>query len=92
VGALGQPHRAWEGFQADPNPVSLTPAKSKHLEDARSWLLVGNCLSVQTKSQTTKSRLLNCGTPLDQTLLWTSTQSGGLAFRGTRTEPLEEVI
>jgi ABC-type multidrug transport system fused ATPase/permease subunit len=32
---------------------SLTPGKSKHLEDARSWLLVRNCSSVQTKSQIT---------------------------------------
>jgi hypothetical protein len=24
VGALGQPHRAWEGFHPDPNPFSLT--------------------------------------------------------------------
>ena len=36
---------------------SLTPGKSKHLEDARSWLLVRNCLSVQTKSQITVAYL-----------------------------------
>jgi hypothetical protein len=56
-GALGQPHRAWEGFHPDPNPVSLTPAKSKKLEDARLW--VRREVSYPSR-RNLKSRFLNC--------------------------------
>jgi hypothetical protein len=53
-GGLGQPHRAWEGFHADPNLVFADPCQLlafwRTLEAA---LGDEDCLSVQTKSQIT---------------------------------------